>query len=335
MSNAERQGWQVPTALEGERIDRALSLLTGMTRSQVSELITAGAVSVGDRVVTSRSKRVHFGEQVSAPVVDVAESSAPSPDGSVAVAVVWADDEVAVINKPAGLVVHPGSGQTAGTLVNGLLARFPELADVGEADRPGIVHRLDKGTSGLLVVARTPGARRSLVSQLAARAVERRYAALVSGTLGFDEGVVDAPLGRSHSDPTRMAVVASGRTARTRYRVVARYDNPWPATLLECQLESGRTHQVRVHLATIGHPVVGDERYGPGVPGRKASGARATAASPGGVEGRAWLHARVLGFDHPVTAERLRFVSPLPAELSRSLEAMHAAAGGLLPEGWL
>src|SRR5439155_23772111 len=166
-----------------------------------------------------------------------------------------------VVDKPPDLVVHPGAGNAAGTMVAGLLARFPELAGVGEADRPGVVHRLDKGTSGLLVVARTPAAYESLVGQLSSRSVERRYRTLVWGWPEPTTGLVDAPIGRSRRDPTRMAVAAGGREARTGYETERRYHEPVEAALLECRLETGRTHQIRVHLAAIGHPVVGDARY--------------------------------------------------------------------------
>lgn len=338
------EAWQIPAALEGERIDRALALLTGLPRRQVSELIDAAQVVIGRRTVTSHSRRVHAGEQLGAVLPEAAADAGPVADESVEVPVVWSDDQVVVIDKPAGLVVHPGSGNRTGTLVHGLLARFPDLArlagpagqgisagsgprsggEVSERDRPGIVHRLDKGTSGLLMVARTVEARQSLVTQLAARSVERRYAALVHGSLSSDEGVVDAPLGRSHRDPTRMAVLAAGREARTRYLVVARFDRPGPATLLECQLESGRTHQVRVHMAAIGHPVFGDDRY--------RTAPVPVARSPL-LPGRSWLHARVLGFDHPTTGERLRFSSPLPGDLAHSIEVFHLVEGSR-PPGW-
>ena len=184
-----------------------------------------------------------------------------------AVRVVHADADVAVVDKPAGLVVHPGAGHHEGTLVGGLLARFPDLADLVDAgvcpaDRPGIVHRLDKGTSGLLAVARTEPAYRALVAQLADRSMERRYLALVEGTVADDRGEIDAPIGRSTRTPTKMAVAAGGRAARTGFTVLERRTSPRPTTLVELSLQSGRTHQIRVHMAAIGHPVVGDARYG-------------------------------------------------------------------------
>jgi 23S rRNA pseudouridine1911/1915/1917 synthase len=198
--------------------------------------------------------------------------------------------------------VHPGAGNRDGTLVHGLVARYPDLAAVGEPQRPGIVHRLDKDTSGLLVVARTEVARAALVAALAARELDRRYLALVWGVPEAPQGLIDAPIGRSNREKTRMAVAAGGREARTRYEVVATYADPASLSLLRCRLETGRTHQIRVHLAAIGHAVVGDARYG----GRH----QPLADVP-----RFFLHAEHLGFIHPTTGERLEFDSALPPDL--------------------
>jgi 23S rRNA pseudouridine1911/1915/1917 synthase len=223
----------------------------------------------------------------------------------VEVPIVHVDDAVLVVDKPAGLVVHPGAGHRDGTLVAGVLARFPDVAAVGDPARPGLVHRLDRGTSGLLVVARTPAAHADLVAQLAARTVERRYTAVVLGVPEPRSGVVDAPIGRSSRDPTRMAVSATGRPARTHYRVEADFTEPVAAARVGCRLETGRTHQVRVHLAAIGHPVVGDGSYG---------GDRPTLPAP-----RPCLHAARLGFRHPATGEAVAFDSPLPADVEAVL----------------
>jgi 23S rRNA pseudouridine1911/1915/1917 synthase len=224
-----------------------------------------------------------------------------APDPTVDVAVAYEDPDLLVVDKPAGLVVHPGAGQHAGTLVHGLLARYPEIRAVGQPDRPGIVHRLDKGTSGLLLVARSQPAYEALVAMLAARGVDRRYHALVWGAVDSPTGMVDAPLGRSARDRTRMAVTLAGKDARTRYQVIRGFTDPVTVTELRCKLETGRTHQIRVHMASIGHPVVGDERYG---------GRRASLPSP-----RPWLHAEHLALEHPVTGESLAFDSPLPDDL--------------------
>ena len=242
------------------------------------------------------------GDTLEVDVPAVAQPVLPQADRAVAVAEVYADASVVVVDKAPGVVVHPGAGNEAGTLVSGLLARYPDLAGVGDPDRPGIVHRLDKGTSGLLVVARTADAYRSLVSQLQERAVDRRYLALVWALVEAPAGLVDAPVGRASSDPTRMSVAAGGREARTRYEVRKRFTEPAQATLVECRLETGRTHQVRVHLAAIGHPVLGDPRY---------AGARARRLAP-----RPFLHAHRLAFDHPVTGRRLSFSSDLPPDLA-------------------
>ncbi len=319
-------GWTLPGALEGQRLDRAVSLLTGCSRSQADVMIDGGRVSVDDRVIASRARRVRAGERLSiAGPLGPSPDPAPTPDPAVEVAVVWSDADVIVVDKPAGLVVHPGAGNRTGTLVQGLLARFPDLADLAavadgttERDRPGIVHRLDKGTSGLLMVARTPVARAALTSQLAARQVGRQYETLVAGIVESDEGLIDAPLGRTTHDPTRIGVQAAGRPARTRYRVEARFREPRSASRLRCQLETGRTHQIRVHLASIGHPVVGDDRYG----GRLLGGWRPLPT------GRQFLHAAWLAFNHPVTGERLSFSSPLPPDLQAVLDVIGPAAGG-------
>jgi 23S rRNA pseudouridine1911/1915/1917 synthase len=212
------------------------------------------------------------------------------------------------VDKPAGLVVHPGAGQPRGTLVHGLLARYPELADVGDPTRPGIVHRLDKGTSGLLLVARSQAAYEALVAALAARRVHRRYRALAWGSVEAPRGIIDAPIGRSARVATRMAVDARGKEARTRYEVLARYVEPVAVTELACELETGRTHQIRVHLRSIGHPVVGDARY---------DGARQSLPMR-----RPFLHAEHLELAHPVGGEPLAFDAPLPADLTEILAGL-------------
>jgi 23S rRNA pseudouridine1911/1915/1917 synthase len=297
----------VPPGLAGERLDRFVSVLTGRSRSEAAALVAAGAVSVAGVAVTSGKVRLAEGDAVE---VDAGPEPGPTvvPDPAVGVDVVHEDAEVIVVDKPAGLVVHPGAGHVTGTLVHGLVARYPELAGVGEPDRPGIVHRLDRDTSGLLVVARTERARRALVSALVERRVERGYLALVHGVLEADAGLVDAPVGRSARHPTRMTVSERGREARTRYEVVQRWPEPG-CTLLRCRLETGRTHQIRVHLAAIGHPVVGDGTYD--------GGRRRPVAVP-----RLFLHATRLAFDHPVTGEHLAFESPLPADLRAVLDAL-------------
>lgn len=298
----------IPGALDGERLDRVVSLLFNLTRREAAALIAAGGARVGGRPVTLRSSRVNQGDELEVDAPPPKAPFRPWPQDDVEVPVVYADEDVIVVDKPAGLVVHPGAGKAAGTLVNGLLAVFPEIATVGSPERPGVVHRLDKGTSGLLVVARNRTAYDALVRQLADRSVERRYLALVWGYFDTAAGAVDAPVGRAAADPTRITVSAGGRPARTSYRVLELFTHPARATLVACRLETGRTHQIRVHLAAIGHPVVGDDRYG---------GAR-----PSIDPGRPFLHANQLGFDHPATGDKLRFTSALPPELEKVLASL-------------
>ena len=308
----------IPAALEGERVDRAVSVLTGRSRSEAAALVAAGGVHLDRRPVTDRSQRVGMGQEMDI-AAEEASTARLDPDPTVPVPVVHCDEHLIVVDKPAGLVVHPGSGRAGGTLVHGLLAAFPELASLtgGGADRPGIVHRLDKGTSGLLAVARTPLAYRSLVAQLRSRAMERSYLALVWGHVQAPVGLVDAPVGRAGSDRTRMAVSVGGREARTRYRVLERLPSP-PVTLVECGLETGRTHQVRVHLAAIGHPLVGDSRYG-----RRRTGRTPSGLAPG----RHFLHAHRLSVEHPASGDQVRFSSELPDDLAGVLARWRAAAG--------
>jgi 23S rRNA pseudouridine1911/1915/1917 synthase len=296
----------VPATLAGERVDRAVALLTGWSRAEVQVLIEDDQVLVDGRPVV-KSRRLAEGD-----VVDLLGE--PEPVGlpqpqDVPIEVVSEDDDLIVVDKPAGLIVHPGAGHPDGTLVNGLLYRYPELATVGDPARPGIVHRLDANTSGLLAVARTPSAYDALVAALAARTVERGYLALVWGTPDAASGLIDAPIGRSVRRPTRMAVRDGGREARTRYSVERSFTGP-DVSLLRCSLETGRTHQIRVHLAAIRHPVVGDPAYG---------GLRT------GLDvGRPFLHAATLQLAHPVTGEPQSFASELPVELAAVLDGLDA-----------
>lgn len=310
---------EIPAALAGERLDRAVSLVTGVTRRVAAELVSCGAVKVDGRHPTSRSHPLRSGQRLSIELPGPSPTG-PVPDASVPFRVVHEDSELVVIDKPAGVVVHHGAGHLGGTLVDGLAAWYPELADlaaagVGDPERPGIVHRLDKGTSGLLVVARTASAYRHLSEQFRHHSAARRYRALVVGSLEAEAGVIDAPVGRSARSPTRMTVSSQGRPARTSYRVERRFDSPLPTTLVDVALETGRTHQVRVHLAAIGHPVVGDDRDG---------GGRARPSALGEVlpPGRFFLHAHHLAFDHP-HGGRVSWDSVLPDDLRHVLENLH------------
>jgi 23S rRNA pseudouridine1911/1915/1917 synthase len=308
--------FEVPLALDGERLDRALALLTGRSRGELAQVIATGDVRIGDAVVTVRHRRVEAGEALAIELPPpIAERLAPTGNADVAFVVCYEDEAIVVIDKPPGLVVHPGAGHHDDTLVSGLLARYPDLvaeASRGAFDptRPGIVHRLDKDTSGLLVVARTADAYRSLRAQLDRRAISRDYVALALGTLAADEGLIDAPIGRSGRDPTRMAVRTEGRAARTRYRVTERFVEPVALSLVDVSLDTGRTHQIRVHLAAIGHPVAGDTRY------------RGSVRELGLT--RPFLHAARLGFVHPTTGAELTFAAPLPEDLRAVLERLRA-----------
>ncbi len=301
MSGAQRRTEIVPEALAGERVDRVVAMITAESRSWVAAQIKDGSVTLNGTVLTSRSVKVATDDELGFPVAESIEIVV-APDPSIDVDVVYHDDHVLVVNKPPGLIVHPGSGNPDSTLVNGLVAAYPSIVDVGEPDRPGIVHRLDKGTSGLLVVARTSDAYDGLVTQMREHSAARRYRALVSGRLSADEGLIDAPIGRSNRDPSRMTVLPTGREARTRYSVARRFDLPVPATEVICDLDTGRTHQIRVHLRSIGHPVLGDTQYGNGTV----------------IDGldRPFLHAWQLRFTHPVTGEEVSATAELPDDLA-------------------
>jgi 23S rRNA pseudouridine1911/1915/1917 synthase len=297
----------VPPALHGERLDRVLALLADRSRSEVSALLATGAVRVDAEVVTAGKTRVST-DQVLEVDLPAGDRSGPRPDPAIPLDVRFADDSIIVVDKPAGLVVHPAVGHSGGTLVNALLARFPDIATVGDPARPGIVHRLDVGTSGLLVVARSDASYASLVEQLSARRVRRVYLALVWGRVDAATGLIDAPIGRSPRDPLRMTVSETGRAARTRYEVLTTYTQPAVVTLLRCRLETGRTHQIRVHLAAIDHPVVGDARY---------RGRRRAIDAP-----RPMLHAAELAFTHPRTGEAVSFAAEAPADMAGVLAGL-------------
>jgi 23S rRNA pseudouridine1911/1915/1917 synthase len=298
----------VPAALAGERLDRIVAIIGDVSRADAAAMIAAGGVRVDGEPASSGKVRLLEGQLVEVDPRAIPEPPLPSADPDVEFGVVHADDAVIVIDKPPGLVVHPGAGNMDGTLVSGLLARFPELEGVGDDPiRPGIVHRLDAGSSGLLVVARTDAAASALIEQFADHSATRRYDAVVWGVPDAPHGIIDAPIGRDRGDPLKMAVVAGGRPARTDYRVVGTYRSPAVVSRLECRLETGRTHQIRVHLASIDHPLVGDPTYGQRRPTLGLT--------------RPFLHAAELAFDHPTTGERVTFTSPLAPDLQAWLDA--------------
>ena len=294
----------------GERLDVFLARrVEGLSRSQARRLIDEGLVTVDGRPERP-SYRLASGARVAA-TLPPAEEARPAAE-PIPLTVIYQDEDVIVVDKPAGLTVHPAPGHPSGTLVNALLAIAPELAAVRETMRPGIVHRLDKDTSGLLVVARSERARASLIRQLKEREVHKTYLALVQGVPQPSQGTIEAPIGRHPRNRKKMAVVAGGREAETRYRVREVLDSPSADrrsfTLLEVEPVTGRTHQVRVHLAAIGHPVVGD-----GVYGRR---------SP--LVGRQFLHAWRLAFELPSSGRLVEFESPLPADLQEALRSLRA-----------
>jgi 23S rRNA pseudouridine1911/1915/1917 synthase len=297
----------VPAADAGTRLDRWLAAqVPELSRARLQALIDDGHVWV-DGGVPKASRRLAGGEEILLEIPPPApETLAPE---AIALSVLYEDDDVLVIDKPVGMVVHPGAGHLTGTLAAAVLAHAPGTAGVGGPRRPGVVHRLDKDTSGLLVMAKTARAYEALTAQLAARTVTRRYRAVVHGRVKADEGVVDAPIGRHPRDRVRMAVVPRGKRAVTHYAVLERFSH---FTELDLRLETGRTHQIRVHMASLGHPVAGDELYGGRAP-------RAPLPIP--LPGLA-LHAEQLAFVHPVTGSRLEFASPLPSRMERFLSQL-------------
>jgi 23S rRNA pseudouridine1911/1915/1917 synthase len=301
-----------------ERLDRFLADQLGYSRTQAARLVAARAVSVDGKPARA-SRLLSRGERVT---VELPESAPPRTlqPAAIPLAVVYEDEHLAVIDKPAGLVVHPAPGHWNDTLVNALVARGTTLAG-GAEGRPGIVHRLDRDTSGLMVVAKTDLAHRRLGAALAARRVRRTYAALAWGHLDRSPTVIEAPLARHPTDRKRMAVTPSGRAARTDAFVAARFE---AVDLLRLELHTGRTHQIRVHLESIGHPVVADPVYGGGGSRRISGAARRGAEAIERAAPRQALHAAALAFRHPATGEALEFRADWPTDLRAAL----LAAGG-------
>ncbi len=298
----------------GGRVDRFAADLSGLSRSRVQRLISEGRV-------TSDGQPVKANTVVPSGAVLVIDVPPPEPAGiepeAIPLDVVFEDDDVLVIDKPAGLVVHPSPGHWSGTLVNALLARDTAFGGIAGVERPGIVHRLDRDTSGLLMVAKNDAAQASLMAQLKARRVKKTYLALVEGGVQAAVGRIEAPIGRDPKNRMRMAVISDGRASVTGYRVRERFAG-W--TLLELDLVTGRTHQIRVHLAALGHAVAGDPVYGTGTARR----------GPGGLE-RLFLHAWRIVFAAPATGDLVRLEAPLPAALEGVLEGLRLAAADLPP----
>jgi 23S rRNA pseudouridine1911/1915/1917 synthase len=294
----------VPADMAGERSDKVIAALLDLSRGRVRDIIDEGLATVDGEPVRSGS-RATTGTRISVSIPEVDESL--SPDPSVEFDVVYEDADIIVVDKPVGVVVHPGSGRSMGTLANGLLDRFPEIEGVGQEERWGIVHRLDRDTSGLLVVARTQPSYDGLVDMMRERAITRRYLAGVVGAFTNTNGTIDAPIARDPSNPTRMSVGRAGREAVTHYRRLAQWTDR-DVTLLSVLLDTGRTHQIRVHFQAIGRPILGDGIYG----------RRGLIGDPG----RPWLHARQLTFDHPTQDKTMDFVARLPSDLTASLDTL-------------
>lgn len=287
---------------DGERIDKIIAELNEQwSRSQVQQWLKEGHVLVNGKAVKPNYK-CHVDDEV---VISI-----PNPEPldvepePIPLDIYYEDADVLVVNKPRGMVVHPAPGHMRGTLVNALLAHCQDLSGINGVLRPGIVHRIDKDTSGLLMVAKNDLAHESLVNQLVNKTVTRKYHAIVHGVIPHDYGTIDAPIGRDSRDRQSMAVVENGKEAVTHFRVLERFEH---YTYVECQLETGRTHQIRVHMKYIGYPLAGDPKYGP----------RKTLP----IDGQA-LHAGVLGFHHPRTGEYLQFEAPLPHEFERLLDML-------------
>ena len=287
----------------GVRLDAFLSADGALTRSQAARLIAEGRVRVNGKPA-AKSARLSGGETVTVDAPQLRETALPPQD--IPLDVVYEDDDVIVVNKPTGLVVHPAPGHPDGTLVNALLHHCGDsLSGIGGEKRPGIVHRIDRDTSGLIIAAKNDAAHLALSAQLKDHSLSRTYECLVTGNMKQDSGTVDAPIGRSSADRKKMAVVPTGRRAVTHWEVIARYPG---VTHLRCRLETGRTHQIRVHMAYIGHPILGDTVYGAKKP-------------VPGLTGQC-LHATGLRFVHPRTGEPVELHCPLPPEFTAMLQKL-------------
>lgn len=299
----------------GERLDAYIARqLPDVSRSQVAALIAGGHIRLNGEV-PRKSEKVGPGDVIDVVMPEPVASTVEAEE--IPLTIVYQDDDLVVVDKPAGLVVHPAPGHARGTLVNALLHHVRDLSGIGGVLRPGIVHRLDKDTSGLLLIAKHDKAHRALSAALKSREIHRAYIAAVWGHLRQDRLTVDAPIGRAPNDRTRMAIVPTGRSAVTHFQRLEQ----WPAAdLLRATLETGRTHQIRVHLLSIGHAVVGDALYAPhgerGISGPAQAWARQLAKRVP----RQFLHAAELEFAHPGTGQAMRFVSPLPADLAGVVE---------------
>ncbi len=309
----EHRSLVVPEGGGRRRADRFVADLTGLSRSYVQRLIADGRLTIDGRALRANAV-LGPGDRVELDVPPPSPAEHLAPDPGIELRVVYEDDDLLVIDKPAGLVVHPSPGHWSGTLVNALLARGTAYGGIAGVQRPGIVHRLDRDTSGLLMVAKNDAAQSSLMAQLKARRVKKTYLALVHGSVAAAVGRIEAPIGRDPRDRQRFAVVPDGRSSVTGYRVRERFTG-W--TLLELDLVTGRTHQIRIHLDAIGHPVAGDRVYGTGTSRRGPEGL-----------GRLFLHAWRLELTAPSDGRLVRVTAPLPAELEIVLDRLRQATAG-------
>ncbi len=306
----------------GLRLDRALALaLPEQSRTRLQALIAEGQVRDADGAKVKPASKARLGQVVVVGIPDPVDAT-PKPQ-AIALTILYEDDELIVLDKPAGLVVHPAPGNPDLTLVNALLAHCGDsLKGIGGERRPGIVHRLDKDTSGIMVAAKTEQAHRSLSQQFASRSVERSYTAVVWGAPLPREGQIAGAIGRDKRQRKRMTVLSrGGKAALTRYRVVSTYGRPAVASLVECRLETGRTHQIRVHMASIGHPLLGDPVYGQRRQ-RKPSPKVGAAETASRALGRQALDATTLGFEHPTTGRKMRFKREIPHDLSTLINSL-------------
>ncbi|HXT61562.1 MAG TPA: RluA family pseudouridine synthase [Pyrinomonadaceae bacterium] len=313
-ANDQSQSFTVPEDSAGQRLDAFLAAhIESWSRSRLQRLIEDGDVLVNSRAAKA-SYKLRANDQVEAELTALPPATFVAED--IPIEIVYEDDDLVVVNKAAGMVVHPAAGAAVRTLANALAFHFQKLSSGGGGARPGIVHRLDKDTSGLLVVAKTESAHDNLAEQFRAREVFKSYLALVHGQLESDRGEIDQPIARDPRNRTRMAVVRGGRAALSIYRVRQRFDR---FTLLDVELKTGRTHQIRVHLAWLKHPVVADETYGGG---RDKTVIDPVTRSRISKLGRQFLHAEKLGFRHPRTQEFKKFTAPLPTELNDFLSEL-------------
>jgi 23S rRNA pseudouridine1911/1915/1917 synthase len=303
-----------------DRLDAVVSERAELSRSQASALIADGAVLVNGEPAR-KSYRPRAGDTIEVAIPEPPPAELEPED--LPITIVHEDPDIVVVDKPAGMVVHPAPGHASGTMVNALLARVGDLSSIGLPYRPGIVHRLDRDTSGLLVVARSDTAHRRLAAALASRTVGRRYIAAVWGRFDEEDVTIDRPIARHPRDRKRMAVVEGGREAITHVRHLERWA---AADLLALRLETGRTHQIRVHLSDAGHPIVGDPVYGAGWERGMSGAGGVWAAEFARRSGRLFLHAARLSFDHPISGESLVFTSPLPEPLSSAVEWARGAS---------